>query len=230
MRIVRILLIIGILSVPLLSNGEMLYLRDGSVLKATIKALDADSIHVVTSFGRAIAFARADVIRIEFSDSAAGSNRSIGYPPATAEPGSLLVMFDSQELSSKVVVNRNKDLARSLAANAIEELLYIDNEVAYSYVDTTMDKTIRNGAEKIYKNTITLQDIRIALPAGPHALRLVIASRGRMEERESFEYEPLLETLERSNTMIYPGKTTRLVIEVKRRKWGMGGTELRVSE
>lgn len=218
------------LALPLVSNGEKLYLRDGSILNGTIGALTADSVSITTSFGRTFSFARKEIIRIDFSDSAAVAPASGLIAPAAAEPGSLLVLFDSQELSSKIIVQRERDLALSLDANSIEELLYIDNEIVFSYVDTTTDKKIRNGAETIYKNTIELRNIRVALPSGPHVMRLIVGSRGRNAHKDRFENDPLLETLERNNLIIYPGKTTRLVIEAKKKRWGMGGTELMIRE
>lgn len=218
------------LLIPLLSSGEKLYLRDGSMLNGTIQALDADSVSITTSFGRRLAFARKDVFRIEFSDSAVFSSGLGQGVPAPAEPGSLLVLFEAQELSSKIIVHRDRELELSLEANTIEQLLYIDNVLVFSYSDTSTDKKIRKGDDTILKNTIVLKDIRISLPAGPHMVRLIVGSKGRTAHKARFENEPLLETLERSNLIIYAGNTTRFVIEAKKKKWGMGGSELLIRE
>jgi hypothetical protein len=230
MKIVLVCIICGILCLPLLSNGEKLYLRDGSILNGTIETLKADSVRIKTSFGTRITISREDIYRIEFIDSIPPTPAAAGQSLVTAEPGSLHVLFASQELSSKIVVHRGKDETLCRDANSIDQKLIIDDELQFAYADTVTDKKIRKGAETIYKNTIKLQDIKISLPAGMHTMRLVIGSRGRIEQEHRFETEPLLESLERNNLVIYPGKTTKLVIEVDRRKWGMGKTELSVRE
>lgn len=227
----RVIILIGLLlSYPLLSSGERLYLRDGSVLNGTIETLKADSVYITTSFGTRLAIARGDIVRIVFDEAAARQSESGTNPPATAPAGSLFVFFDKARLSSKIIVHRDRDLQLSLDANSIEQKLFIDQELVFSYLDTLTDKKIRNGAETLYKNTIELKDIKIALPAGPHALRLVIGNTGRREHRERFENAPLLETLERNNVVIYPGRITRLVVDVKKKRWGMGETELQIEE
>lgn len=228
MRIFLICFVCALLCIPLFSSGEKLYLLDGSILNGTIETLDADSVYITTTFGNRLVLARKTISRIEFHD-LPSSGSGISNLVQT-DPGSLLVLFDSQELSSKIIVHRDKDIALSLTANTIEQILYIDNEIVFAYEDTLPDKKIRKGADTIYKNTIELKDIRISLPAGPHTMKLIIGNKGRIKQKERFDNDPLLKTFERSNLIIYPGKTTRLVIEAKKKKWGMGGMELRIRE
>jgi hypothetical protein len=224
-----VLLCLG-LFLPCASRSARLYLKDGSIITGELVASNEDSVVFRTSFKGRVAFVKQDVLRIDLSDApttAVGGSASLF---TSAEPGSLQVLFHTEKLSSKVIVHRDHEKEAYMRANSIEQKLFVDNEQVFSCVDSLPEKTVRNGPDTIYKNTMALEDIKVQLLPGSHSCRIVVENSGRRAHRDWFDNEPLYETLEVGSVIIYPGKTTTLSIDVRKRRWGLGETELRLSQ
>jgi len=212
-----------LLWVALLLSGaqaETFRFRDGSTLKCTLVAVRGDSLVLRTSFGATLAVAKDKLLAVSF---AAG----VPYEPTwqSAERGSLLVRLGKATFSTKATVHRGKHRREILRANAIEELLYVDGERVFAKVDSTMDKVIRKGPVREYKNTITLADIALELPAGPHRVLLQVRN---LDPSQARIVDPLAEEVDFGDVVIYPGKKVELRVVVKKRM-GLGRGRLELS-
>jgi hypothetical protein len=221
----RLLLFLFLLAIPGAVAGEVIRLTDGSAIKGRLVSVSEDSVVFRTSFGARIAVSRSQVRSIVFGDPA-NAPELLGSTRAAAEAGSLLVACSGLKLSSKIVVHRERGKDSALRANAIEEALYVDGEKVFSYVDSTVDKIVRDGPDKIYKNTIELKDVKIGLGVGPHVARLVVRNLGYESERGRFDHGPLDKQLSLYDIMIFAGKTTRKKVGIKKSRLGLGGYKL----
>jgi len=205
------------------SVAETVRLKDGSTLKGHVVSITSDSLYVKTSFGARVAIARSAVAAILFVDDGGFSPGAAA--PAKAEPageGRLAVVFSDRSLSSKIRIRRKDDEKELLKANWLVESLFVDGNQVFSYVDSLMDKTIYNGPERVYKNTIEAADFDVPLPAGTYNCIVVVESRGRDEFKDRFEGEPLHMSIAFDNVRIDPGRTTRHRIGIKKGKFRMG--------
>jgi len=144
-----------------------------------------------------------------------------------AEPGSLVVQFGNAKFSTKALVRRGKREEEILEANYIEQSLYVDGRMVFTAVDSTMDKVIRKGPDTIYKNTIVLRDVALELPSGPHRVRVSVKNRN---PRHDHLIDPLDQTLDLGDVIVYPRRTLTLKVEKKRSKLGLGRGSLRVRD
>jgi len=225
MKYGRLLLLTFLLGIPAVISGEVMHLTDDSTIRGKLISVSEDSIVFKTSFGARIAVARSHVRSIVFSESR-GMQKPLGGAGAAAEAGSLFVICSGLKLSSKIVVHRERGKADLLRANAIEQALFVDGEKVFSIVDSTNDKIIRDGPDKLYKNSIELKDVKVALDPGPHVARLVVRNVGYDSARDSFDHGPLDKQLSIYDIMIFAGKTTRKKIGIKKSKMGLGGYKL----
>jgi hypothetical protein len=217
----------AVVALPAPGRGDVVRLKDGSTLKGRVLSLRGDTLTVRTSFGSDLRVPRASVAVISFSD-------TLAPPPAPASgsgaasagqgggTGQIAVMFKDRDLSSKVVVVRGKDEAQRLRANWIELVLVVDDQVVYTAVDSTMDKTIYNGPERVYKNDAELEDFEVELPAGMHHIAVVVRNRGGGDHDDWFDGEPLELMLPLDNTTITAGKTYRVKVGISRGRLRMG--------
>ncbi len=223
------LLLCASLVVPGLLKSESLRLKDGSVLNGRLVKVEQDTLYFETSFGATVAVHRGKVSRIEFDESAV---RSSNEPPAflsihTSErPGSLSVSFEKFTLTSRVVVPRGGDRESYERENAIELALEVDGQNTYSFVDSTTDKTVRNGPETVLRNDIEPHDFGVAVSPGLY--RCVVGFRNSRASAyvERFDPRPLDQKLVFDTVRIEPGKTTYIRVGLKRKAWLVGKTEL----
>jgi hypothetical protein len=219
-----VVLAAAVVALPVTGRGDVVRLKDGSTLKGTVVSLHGDTLIVRTSFGPELRVPRASVAVISFSDTLPPPPAPMAQRPAAAAGGTgrIAVMFADRDLSSKVVVVRGKDEARRLRANWIEQVLIVDDQVVYTAVDSTMDKTIYNGPERSYKNAIELEDFEVEVPAGMHHVSLVVRNRGGNDHADWFEDDPLDLVLPLDNTTITAGKTFRVKVGISRGRLRMG--------
>ena len=193
----RPLVWLGILAglvMPALTAGDTLHLRDGSILRGQVIGFSADTLRFRTSFGSEIRVERDRIAWIDFTDSVVTPGTAPGVAAAGAVQsgeGSIAVTFKDKKVSSKIVVTKNKDEAAHLRANWIMQLLIVDGDTAFSYVDSTMDKTIYEGPDRKYKNVIEIKDIYVELSVGLHQLTLVVRNVGLEDYSDRFDGGPV---------------------------------------
>jgi hypothetical protein len=225
--------VVTALCAPALSRGDVVTLKDGSTLKGRVLSLVNDTLTVRTTFGAEIRIERSKVELLSFGDSIAApvttgavTPSMPAVTPAGAGRGGIAVTFLDRDLTSKIKAPARGDRDAFIAANAVEQLLIVDDVVAYSWRDTTMDKTIYNGPERVYKNDVKLEDFDVELPAGFHHAQLVIRSVGFDEFAGSFDSEPLDLVLNLDNVEVPAGKTVRVKVGVSRGRLRMSTPRL----
>ncbi len=222
--IIHLILLVCALKLP---HAETIKLRDGSVIKGKLVRMSGDSLYFQTGFGSVLGFNRSQVSSLIFWEDVI--KEYVSKQNSAAEPGSLQVTFNGLKLSNKVTVHRGKHIEDNLKANYLEESLYIDSEKVFSYIDSTMDKIISNGADKEYKNTIKLQDITVGLKPGPHWCRIVIRNPG-VDFKANFSNKPFFMDLNMGDIIIYSKKTVRREVVVKKKKMGLAGRILKLRD
>ncbi len=227
MNLKKLLLALILIGIPISVQTDVLYLKDGSVLVGKLVKTARDTVYFETSFGTHMKVCRTRVLRIQFGDSISSGREHLAFPRAKpADPGSLVVSFSDLKISNKIIVHRNRDYARHEQANAIESILIVDGETVASYVDSTMDKTVRKGPDKILKNTIKLTDFHVALDSGPHNCLIIVRNPPRSAYENHFEHERLNLKLSLRDVIVYPGRTTQVEIGLKRGTLGLGTPRL----
>jgi len=217
-------------TVPVLSRGDVVRLKDGTILKGRVLSLVADTLTVRTTMGD-LRVERSKVLLVSFTDSllAAAPVSSTPASPATTTsgaPGRIGVTFLDRDLSTKISAPARGDRDDYLAANAIEQTLIVDDVVVYTRRDTTMDKTIYNGPERVYKNDTKLEDFEVAIAPGFHHAQLIIRNVGADDYSESFDPEPLDMLLNLDNLDVPAGKTVRVKVGISRGKLRMSKPRL----
>ena len=147
---------------------------------------------------------------------------------ASALPGSLRVNFHNVSLSSKISVHRDRDLKGHERANLIEVVLLVDGIKVYSAADSTTDKVVMNGPDRILKNTIRPGEIRVGLDVGRRDCRIIIQNPAPGEYRDRFIQGPILEELDLGGVTIRSGEWTGVNVGRRRKKMGLAGSELYV--
>lgn len=202
------------------TGAELFRLKDGSVLRGTLFAVKGESLLVKTGYGARIALPKSALLAVEFAEAGPAGAHLLG--PGAA-PGSLLVKCSGIEFSSRASVKRSRRREEILGANNIAQVLLVDGRRAFVHIDSTMDKVIRKGPEEVFRNTVSLVDIALELPAGPHRVRLVVRNTDLNEERL---FDPLDQVLDMGDVIVYPGKSIRLEVEKKRTRLGLGKGKL----
>jgi hypothetical protein len=220
MRFRVFLVVCTLVFLPIVTQSEVLYLKDGSTIQGKLKRLVNDTLYFETSFGSSIRVPRAQVARIDFADAplvqppAAGA-AAVGVQSSV--PGTVMVSFDKVKLSSKVSVERGKDEAAILCANRIECALYMGSDKVYSQIDSVTDKTIREGPETRFRNDMVPQDFKVAVPPGSYQCRFFIGNVVPEGYEQRFVGDPLDKRLLVENVEVLPARTTQLRIGVKRK-------------
>jgi len=188
-----------LLLIPALTMGDTVYLKDGSSLKGKVRSFANDTLLFSSTFGD-VKIPRERIASIVYGDSAvappgAGAATAVGAGAlvAGAQPdsGNIVVTFKDRKLSSKIKVTKGKDEEGHFRANAILQVLLVNGDTAWVYADTSMDKTIYKGPDRLYRNNIVLEDIYLRVPTGVHALALVVYNRGEVEYQDRFDDKPL---------------------------------------
>ncbi len=217
---------------PAVLRGEVLYLKDGSTIRGSVVELVGDTLTFDPAFGGRMRIARSLISSIVFSDASASipvlPGAGVENRAATGkveENGFLAVSFKDKSVSSKVVVESATDEARLLRANWIVQALVVNGDTVFCRVDSTTDKTIYKGHARQYKNDAELNDIEVPLASGVYRCFLAAASRGADWKGVEFEAYPLDLSLAVDNLQIFPGRTTRVEIGIKKGRFRLGKPE-----
>jgi hypothetical protein len=219
------------LMIPAASSSEVVKLKDQSTVRGRLVAVAGDTLVFKTTFGT-LRFHRNQVMSIVFDDSLGGA--TLTPQPAVAAPATeapvgkarIEVAFKDRELSSKIAIQLKKDWDAHVRANHILVELLVDGRVAYSFADTTMDKTINKGHTTELKNEIELKDFGVDVPSGLHHARLVVRNRDTTTFRTDFVPEPLDMVVPFDNLEIRPGEIYRLDVAITKGKLKMGSARL----
>jgi len=184
-----ILFLIAVL--PAVLQSEVLILKDGSEVKGKIVTFQGDTLVFAPSFGGKIYVHRDDIVKIIYDESQRETAR--GAQPVLTGNGILRVVFKNDKLSSKIAITKkNKSHADEIIqANWIDQYLILGIDTVYSSVDTTMDKTVYKGHERLYKNNVRLEDISVTVPAGTYRCTVIIRNRGAQSHEDLFDDGPL---------------------------------------
>jgi hypothetical protein len=225
-RIAQFLLAV-LLLVPGFLHSEVLYLKDGSVLKGRVVSMDPDTLYFETSFGSKLAVHRGKVARIELeADSARSMQKpAVGLQLQTAaEAGTLSVSFEKFEVTSRIVVKRGDDREVLEKANAIEQVLAADGKKVHSVVDSLTDKAVRNGPATMLRNDAKPQAFDVALAPGFYRCVISFGNTRGSDHADRFDPAPLDRRLVIDPVRIDPGQRTEVRVGMKR-KW-TGKSEL----
>jgi len=215
---------------PAAAPGEVVKLKDQSTVRGRLVEVAGDTLVFKTSFGT-LRFHRDQVVSIVFDDSA---QAVVLLPPAVSAPvqaapvgkGRIEVVFKDRQLSSKIAIQLKKDWDAHVRSNHIVVELLVDGVSAYSYTDTTMDKTIHKGHTTILKNDIDLKDFGVDVPSGLHNAKLVVYNRDTTTYRADFDPEPIDMVVPFDNIEIRPGEVYRLDLAITKGKLKMGQSRL----
>ncbi len=217
------LCVLILICLPVLIQGEVLYLKDGSAIKGNVVSFAGDTLTFDASFGTRMLVARSQIARLVFDDSFAGQakpDRQGGEEGESAK-GFLSVNFKDKQVSSKVVATR-KNEAYMTEANFVVQLMVVDGDTVFAHVDSTTDKTIFKGHDRHLKNNAELVDMEVPLAAGLHHCVVIVASRGMGDESVEFETAPLDMIINLDNIQIHSDRTTRLILGIKKGRFRLG--------
>jgi hypothetical protein len=208
---------------PGAAPAEIVRLNDASSLNGRLVRVEGDSLTFRLGVGPTVHLHRSQVRAIVFYETAAPVAAAV--PTAgtdAAGSGTIEVAFKDRELSSKIAIELKKDWDGHVRANYIVVEFLVDGVVAYSSVDTTMDKRIYHGHETELKNSIKLPDFTVSVPAGMRQCKLIVRNRGTDEYLEDFDPEPLNMVLAFNNLVVREGEISRLDVGLARGKLKMG--------
>jgi len=221
---------LAIVAVPSVLSGEILYLKDGSEIRGKILAIQADTLTFEPAFGGRIRVHRTEIAKIVFDDSVSPGTKVT--PPASGQ-GVVMVVFEgSNKLTSKIAITNKtkKNESDLIRANWIEQLLIVEGDTVYARVDTTMDKTIYKGHDKIHKNTIRLEDMSVRLDAGSYRCVVVIRNVGSETYPKEFDEGPINLSAEFEMASVQPNVTTELRVAIGKGFLRMGAPKLKTAE
>jgi hypothetical protein len=216
-----------LLAAPSILLSDILYLKDGARIPGRVISFEGDTLFYAPSYGGRISVHRDAVAKIIY-----GESDDTGTMPATKTqptgPGVVSVTFKDDKLSSKIKeTKKTKKISAELKkANWIEQLLIVDKDTVYSRVDTTMDKTIYKGHDKLYKNTIRLDDMTATIESGVYQCVVVIRNLGAETHRDAFDQGPLDLRLEFQTVGVHADQTTGFRVGIKKGMLRMGKPNL----
>jgi len=228
-RLALALVLVAGVFVPVLTRGDVVLLKDGSTLKGRVVSLAADTLTMRTTFGAEVRVPRSKLAQVSFTDSlivpaTSGSELTPGRVPSGT--GTIAVTFADRGVSSKIAAKARGDQEPYVRANWIEMRLVVDDQVVYTQRDTTMDKVIYNGPERLYKNDIELEDFEVEVPAGAHHARIVVTNLGAEDYAAAFDTEPLDLVLNLDNMEVPADRHIRIRVGIKRGKLRLGQPKL----
>ncbi|MDH3217145.1 MAG: hypothetical protein OEN01_12805 [Candidatus Krumholzibacteria bacterium] len=222
MRIWKFLGVFALIMVPVLSRGEVVYLKDGSTIQGTVIRLVNDTLYFEADFGSEVRIPKAKVLRIEFLEtrgllqgSSMGTSHSVARESSIA--GTLRVHFEPSRFTSRISVHRGKNRDALERANSIEKAFYVSGDKVFSVVDSLTDKVIREGPETILRNDMTPETFSVVVTPGQYNCRLYIGNSRAGDYEDMFIGNPLDNRLVAERVIIQPGQTTELRVGVKRK-------------
>jgi len=232
-RLAIVLAVIAGVSAPVLTCGDVVLLKDGSTIKGRVVSLSTDTLTMRTTFGAEVRVPRSKLAQVSFTDSlivpatlAAPGGAAPARGSAPSGTGTIAVTFADRGVSSKIAAKARGDQEAYKRANWIEMRLLVDDQVVYTQRDTTMDKVIYNGPERLYRNDIELEDFEVDVPAGPHHARIVVTNLGADDYAGSFDSEPLDLFLNLDNMMVPANRNVRVKVGITRGKLRLGKPKL----
>jgi hypothetical protein len=209
---------LAILVVPSILSGEILYLKDGSEIRGKTVSLKGDTLTFAPDFGGRIKVHRQDILRLVFEESESGVTTRKEVTQPAAGQGVMMIVFEDNKLTSKIkITNKTKKIENDLIkANWIEQLLIVDADTLYARVDSTMDKTIYDGHEKLYKNTIHLEDMSARVDPGVHRCLVVVRNVGADTYKDEFAEGPIALSAEFEMANVHANEQTELRVAIKK--------------
>ena len=228
MSIRKALVTLALVAIPVLTQSEVVYLKDGSSLKGTVRRFQNDTLYFKTSFGSVIRVPREKIARIDFGDSIVVPQQSMKAQPVPepAGPGYLAIEFDNVEVSSTILMHRNRDREGHERENTIETVLLVDNQLVYSAIDTTTDKVIKDGTDTKLRNKAKPESFTVEIASGTWDVALIIGNTRVDQYRDRFDSKPIDYDVKIDNVLIKPGATKRFRIGMRKKKLGLAGKEL----
>ncbi len=206
------------LLVPVLAPSEVIRLKDGSMLKGKLVRVDGDTLTIRLSVGAPVKVHRAQVESIAFSDSIATNpaKPAGAVGAAQAKPtgtSTVMVRFEDRKVSSRITINKKNDWDAKIRSNGIVVEFVVDGVIAYTAVDTVMDKTIYLGEEKKIKNDAELQDFEVHVASGRRRCKLVVRNVDPDTFGGSFDPAPVNTVLDFDDFTVEPGAIMRFDIK-----------------
>jgi hypothetical protein len=227
MRIQKFLVLCLLLFLPVLSQSEVLYLKDGSTIQGKLVRFVNDTLYFETSFGPEVRVPREKVMRIDFVESALQPGLMQTVPQQSSAPGTLMVSFEEFHLTSRVNVHRGKNREALTQANSIELALYVGSDKVHSEIDSVTDKEIREGPDTALRNDMSPTDFKVAVASGTYQCRVFFGNSMVGDYKDYFATGPHEKKLLVENVKILPAETTQLRIGMKR-KMKFGAAQLYV--
>jgi len=226
-RLLLKLAIVLAIAIPVVIQGEVIYLKDGSAMRGKVIKLTTDSVYFETSFGSRVWLPREKIDRIDFGDSVR-VNAPAGPAAQASGIGMLALRFKDDKVTSKISIHLKNGWDEHVRANWIVQTLTVGRETLFTYVDTTMDKTIRQGSDTEIKNNARLQDILIEVPSGTYNCMLTVRNAGG-DEFDSAFVDRVDMTMVIDNVEIVPDRTTTIEVGIKKSGFlKMGGKSMYV--
>jgi hypothetical protein len=216
-RWLRVVWVVAAVLIPAAAPGEIVRLKDDSTLRGRLVQVNGDTLVFKSAFGT-LRVHRDQIVSIVFDDSITAPAPVTSAAPAKSSGGKsrIEVVFKDRDLSSKIGIELKKDWDDHVRANHIVTELYVDGHVAYSSVDTTMDKRIYQGHTTVMKNNVELTDFGVDVPAGLHHARLVVRNTGDVTHRKFFVPEPLDKVLAIDNLELTAGEIYRVHVRISK--------------
>lgn len=216
-----------LLAAPSILLSEILYLKDGSRVPGRVISFEGDTLFYAPSYGGRIRVHRDAVAKIVYDESLDTGTMAATKTQPTG-PGVLMVSFKDDKLTSKIKETKKtkKFKEELLKANWIEQLLIVGKDTVYSRIDTTIDKTIYKGHDKLYKNTIRLEDMNATIESGVYQCVVVIRNLGAETHKDAFDQGPLDLRLEFQTVGIHPDQTTGFRVGISKGRLRMGRPRL----
>lgn len=218
-----------ILCTPALIQSEVLYLKDGSMIRGSVVDFARDTLTFDPNYGGRMKVSRSQIVKIVFSDSVETSTlssdlqrREAGKSATMGGKGSLAVRFKDKKVNSKVEVHRTRDERQIKEANWVVQLLIVDGDTIFAHIDSTVDKTINKGHDKHYKNNFEIKEMTVELPAGLHHCVVTVCNKGLGVRDDDFKSGPLDMILNLDNVQIFPDRTTSVTVGIKKGKLRLG--------
>ena len=216
---VRRLCFLLLLMIPAMAGGEVVKLKDDSTVRGRLVQVDGDTLVFRSTFGT-LRFHRDQVVSIVFDDSVwaeiAAPAPAAGGAVTAQGKGRIEVGFKDRNVSSKIAIDLKKDWDEHIAANHIVVELFVDGALAYTAIDSTMDKRIYKGHTTIMKNDAELKDFGVEVASGHHTLRLVVRNADTETYRTFFDPAPLDIVLAVDDVEVRPGLSYRLDVRISK--------------
>ncbi len=216
---------------PIATPGEVVRLRDGSMLRGRLMNAEGDSLTFRLSIGASVKIPRSAVLAIVFDDSLAAlavvpSHPVADSPVAETGTGKVSVSFKDRRVSSKISIDKKVAWDEHVRSNYIVTEFFVDGKLLYSAIDSTMDKTIYKGQIKELKNDAELEDFTVEAPAGTHQCELVVRNQDPDTFRDDFEPQPLSTALVLDSFEIRAGGAVRIDVGIDKGAVRLGRPKL----